>query len=239
MRTTWPTRAGVVCALLVGLCAAGCGESSSSEAQQKYLIEHLEARNSSTSRMHVYDTLEELLPQVVYRGPSGEGKPLTTAVVRGAIIDVDPGRAFVDGERGSREVAFDDRSADWRTIHLAVEVDEVIGGAVPKRLVVGLSIGGGADPDEIGKGIQTLGSVVLFLGQPTAVFDYDPSVFAMVEGGALLATVSPDGRLHLPVKSTEEEAALLGRTGTLEQLRTAAAAPAREIPVDSVGERVG
>jgi hypothetical protein len=71
------------------------------------------------------------------------------------------------------------------------------------------------------------------------VFDYDPSVFAMVEGGALLATVSPDGRLHLPVKSTEEEAALLGRTGTLEQLRTAAAAPAREIPVDSVGERVG
>ena len=89
-------------------------------------------------------------------------------------------------------------------------------------MVVGLSIGGGADPSEISEGIRTLGPVVLFLGQPTAVFDYDPSVFAMVEGGALLATVSPDGRLHLPVKSPEEEAALLGRTGTLEQLRTAA-----------------
>ena len=113
------------------------------------------------------------------------------------------------------------------------------GGPLPKRVVVGLSIGGGADPSEISEGIRTLGPVVLFLGQPTAVFDYDPSVFAMVEGGALLATVSPDGRLHLPVKSPEEEAALLGRTGTLEQLRTAAAAPAREIPVDSVGERVG
>ncbi len=239
-RTIRTKCAGVVVVALTICASAGCGEGSNAAAGDRVsAIEQLTARSNGALRMRVYDTIDELLPNVTYRTPTGEEGPLTAGVVVGTIVEVAHGKAFVDGERGSTQVAYDDPDTDWRTLHMTLDVDETLGGPTRDRVVVGLSMGTGSDPDKIGRGLKDLGRVLIFLGRPTAVFDYDPSVFAMVDGGGLLATIDQAGEIHLPVQSPESEAVLLGKIRTLDDLRAAGTAPIRVIQVDTVGERVG
>jgi hypothetical protein len=225
--------------ILVGSLTACGGGSRNAEDDRACAINMLTARSSAALRLHRYDTVDELLPNVSYRPPSGEAGPITDAVVIGRIVDTSVGRAFVNGDRRSTPVAFDDASADWKTLHLVVDVSDTIGGPAHDRIRVGLAIDGATDAEMVGDGLRGLGTVLLFLQhRPNPVFDYDPALFTDIEGGGLLATVDDAGRIRLPMKSQAEEAALLGSVRTVADLKAAGARPARTIQVDSLGERV-
>jgi hypothetical protein len=238
-RTTF--KRALLCGIgLLGSLAACGGDSTSDADDRAYAIETLTARSNGELRLRPYDTIDELLPNVSYRQAAGSARPLADGVVLGRIIETTPGQAFVNGDRQSTPVAFDDERADWKTLHLVVEVTDTIGGPTLDRVRMGLAVGATTNMDALGDGLRSLGRVLLFLQhRPNAVFDYDAGLYTDVEGGALLATVDDAGRIRLPMKSRAEEALLLGSVRTVADLEAAATRPARTVQLDDLGERVG
>ena len=85
-------------------------------------------------------SIEDLLPNVHYRGPESFDGPSAESVVVGRFTAVEKGRGWrgtendeqVDGHDGA-ETSFDDPQALWRTLHARFEVESVVAGVPPGR----------------------------------------------------------------------------------------------------------
>lgn len=231
----------------VGTAAlAGCGDSrapSSAARARGYAISELRARAERADRAPAaYRRLDELLGNTVYSTDGRPATPLTDAVVRGTVVDVDPGYGFVAAEGApagaeivgdGAKVGFDDPRAVWRTQHLSVRVDEVLSGDATAGQVirVGLAVGGSADTDasKLSQGLRSLGEAVWFLRKDSPVFAYDPTLFADVEDGGMIAVVDDSGDLTLPFADPAWAERLTRDAPTLGTLRSAARRPRRVV----------
>lgn len=226
--------------LLGAACGGGSGNDEAIDAAvaRTTLIEHLHDRGEAAAAYSWARTLEEMLPNVAFQPPGRVAvQPVRQAVV-GDVVDVEPGRAFRNQARGTTDRPttlddFDDPTADWRTLHLEVEVVESLGDEVGRRtLRVGLPVSGYDDPRILIEGAKALGRVVLLLDDAAGdLYAYDRSVVGMVLGGQYLATVADDGALAFPVLEASEAEAFQGELRTLDDLRRAAAEPTTVIPL--------
>ncbi|MGB2711285.1 MAG: hypothetical protein WBC33_07185 [Conexibacter sp.] len=195
----------------------------------------------------LYRSAPDLLGNVRYVEGDGPGAPLTDAVVVGAVRDVVAGYGFAQPSSAAEEalpgdgvqVAFDSPDALWRTVHLTVDVEEILTGDIPtdtKQISVGLAIGNGTVDERLLKdGIMALGKSVWFLRSGSPVFSYDASLYSDIEDGGLIAEVAPDGGVSFPMLEPDGmTAALLGRP-TLAQLRDAAQDPTRIVRLHREG----
>jgi hypothetical protein len=216
----------VLIAALLGGCTTGPGDD---EARAR-LVEL--AHREAGSYYAPYRELAEVLPNVRWRRDDG-GAPEAASdlVVLGRIVAVDEGAAF--DERGgpapegpgAREVAFDDETADWRTLELEVEVDRTIAGDDVDRVRAGFPVlGSTADARTAAAGLRTFGQVVLFLAEGSPVYAYDPTLLAVVHRGQLIATVDDAGRLALPLMEIPR---FQGRVRTVADLESEARRPER------------
>ena len=123
--------------------------------------------------MRTYETLDEVLPNVVYRRPDGRGAALSSSAVVGRIAGVDRGRAFVNGSPESAEVPFDDPDADWRTMHLRVDVErtERLMGDIPAGVAV-VSESGIARAEQLNR-LEQAGVAAVLVGE-TLMRSTDP-----------------------------------------------------------------
>lgn len=230
-------RSAVAVALaMAALVTPACGRSDPRDlaATRSYAIEQVAGRAGGQSRIRLYRSVDELLPNVRFGVDDEPAKPITEMVVVGRITRVEPGRGFVvDGADapGGRVVDFSDPTALWRTLHLTVSVTERLGTEPPPpTITVGLAVDGGVNVGLMVEGLLTLGRVVMFL-ERSPVLAYDASLFAILEDGALLATLDPDGRISLPAAPAEEAAELLGSSTTLAALRQKVAAAPRIVKI--------
>ncbi len=90
------------------------------------------------------------------------------------------------------------------TIHVTVDVTRSIADPraplEPNQIVFGLALD--APVDAARAELMSLGQVALLLYQPSPVYAYDPSVWAILEDGAFLGLVGTDwvGELPGPVR---------------------------------------
>lgn len=189
----------------------------------------LRERHDAATVLRPYGSLVDLLGNREYVNGQGDPRPLTVAVVVGTFGDVSEGLGFVvegkDAPAGT-PVAYADGSALWRTQHVDFQVQEVLSGQVADNDIrVGLSFGDRTPSVNTTESeLRAMGKVVLFL-EKTAVFAYDPSVYSIVESGAMMAPISDKGQLSVPVLPADEAADFLAPADSLAELREAAARP--------------
>lgn len=217
-------RAAVVAVLLLASLTAGCQRVSrpTNESARAYALDALRPwADGDAVRFHT--TLAELLPNVSFRVDGRPPTPEADAVVVGRVAGVEPGV----------------RRGDARTFHLTVAVERRIGSTVATGTVgVGLAADAAVDPARLEWGLRAVGRLVLFLDASSPVFAYDPGRYGVVGNGGMLATVDAAGRLGLPLKRPDEQAALLAGAATLDELERAVAATPRVIDVDHAGRRL-
>ncbi len=193
------------------LLPASCG--SDGEA-----LEHIANRSDSASRERPYSSVTELRDLITQRKESGIGNEL---VVVGEITEVNRGASFswdVDDTTDTvikTQYPFGDDRAMVHTVHLTVAVSEVIAPPSEENIgttTVGLVFDSGIGFDAVNNDYSDLGTVVLFLSQ-SAVFDYEPGIYGIFEGGALMGVLKNDGTLRFPAMSEPE--ILLGRSRTI------------------------
>lgn len=124
-------------------------------------------------------------------------------------------------------IPFDSKDALWRTVHLTLDIEEVLSGEIPsdtKQVAIGLGIGNvNTDEQHIRDGLIALGQTVWFLQRDRwPGFSYDPSLYSDIEAGRLIAQVKPDDTLSFPMLEAGPSAIALRGT-TLAELREAAA----------------
>ena len=217
-QTMTMTRAKLLLILVLGiLLPASCG--SDGEA-----LEHIAHRADSGSRVRPYSSLIELRDLVIERKESGVGNE---SVVVGTITEVSRGGSFSWDVNDTTDTVvktqypFGDDRAMVHTIHLTVDVSEVIAPPSKKNIgtiTVGLAVDSEIGFDSVENDYSDLGTVVLFLTQ-SAVFDYEPGIYGIFEGGALMGVLKNDGTLRFPTLLEPE--VLLGgnRTIALDTLR--------------------
>lgn len=234
--------------LLLGACAGG--ESPNRDEGRRYLVDRVGGRGETASGASAsFTSLAEMLPNVAYQVPGGNAAPVTDLVVVGEVTTVDKGAGFRpvpesveqrdDGD--GIEIDFDDPDAVWKTVEFTVKVSDILSAGADgseadlPEVRVGLAIDRSDDFELISAGLRDLGMSVFFLLEDSAVFAYDPSLFAVVLDGAMVATVGDDGALSLPFKDPAEAAALLEAVGTLSELEAAAERAPQVIELEQNG----
>lgn len=154
-------------------------------------------------------TIINLLPNARYsvEGEAPSPDPPTELAVVGTVVEVVPGAAMDDGEshpERAYQVQWDSERADWKTVHLHIDVEEEIAGEAPADLVVGLSTSPDVDVADMARQLRGLGRVVLLLRDGGAVFDYDDSLYAIPLDGGRGGTPGGRGRGAVPRPRTSE-----------------------------------
>ncbi len=240
--------AGVVVGLLCVSATVGCGGGEGGDGDaagdRGYLYDVMHSRLDSVAWLPApYGSLEDLLGNVRYRTDSSATAPATDLVVVGNVISVEQGRGYravKPGDDPARvlgdgfEVGFDDLAALWRTLHLKIRVTEVLTGDRARTgdiVTVGESINGSAstDADRAVRGFEALGRTIWFLESGSPVYAYDRSIYAVLRSGGLLAPVSEEGTIKLPLAGDVGLEQPLEAVPTLDELRAAAARPSRVV----------
>lgn len=185
------------------LLLAGC--SSGGKA-----FESIEGSNENADRVRVYDSWDELVKM------SREGEPGTDPVAAGIVGDVkgiEKGRSFrweddPEGEDLRVETEFGDPDAMISTYHLTVEVSSVFGAdsddvATGSPVLVGIAVDPDVSLEDVEKDFSDISGAVFFL-QRSPVFDYDRSLFAIVEDGVLMAVPDDEGDLSFPLLGADD-----------------------------------
>ncbi|MGI8514251.1 MAG: hypothetical protein ACR2NT_03760 [Acidimicrobiia bacterium] len=175
------------------------------------------------------------MPNVIFVGPEGERDSVSDAVVVGSIVDVTPGVSFSWDEVGTTrtELPFNDGKAMISTVHVTLKVDQQVavspGIELPANITFGLSLGPPVDVQAATAELKALGTVVVFLFEDSQVFDYDKSLYAVVEDGAFLGVVGPDGGISFPAMDPVAVPTLVPSDLTLNDLLAAPSDPI-EVP---------
>lgn len=235
-RTLWTVLAVLGLALVAFTFARG---PSSENDAFGYTTSHLQSRADSVAAITWYRSLDEALTNRRYRALGEIDRQVSDVVVKGRVIAVAPGAGFaVDGDDApdGRRVAFNDKEALWRTVHLTVKVDQVLSGRFSAPTVaVGLAIDAQTDGGSIMSGLREVGDAIFFLKRSN-VFRYDPSLYGVVSNGSLVATVGAGGNLALPFAGPDEAASLLAAgSDTLAELVSAGQQPEQVVPLQREG----
>ncbi len=218
-------------ALAVVSVAAAVTWVTSPARDADYLSDHMRERLSLGAGVRAHKNVLDLLPNVTVQSERG-ARPAAAAVVVGRVVEVEKGAAFkAQGEdsAGGTKIDFDDPSAQWKTVHLRLQVEDDFGRGKweGQVLPVGLALGRDVGFSSARSALMSFPRVVLFLNTGSAVFDYDPNLYAIVQSGATFTTVDDDGTLRAPF--AEFEGQMLGGARTLDDLRRASAGPDRVI----------
>lgn len=222
-------------------CAASSTESHESDAPYRpgtsYVGLQLRQRAALTNVTRYHQDVEQLLGNTLFQINGGPAQALTDAVLVGEITSVAPGLGFaIDGADApsGTPVDFDDPAALWRTVHVDVEIDEVLTGdlRVGSTITVGFAFGSMSSYEDVAEDLRAMPNVLLFVDGDSAMFDYDQNIFAVVEDGAMLGVVSgADESITFPGLSTEAAKALDAAGLTLAGLRQAASQQSRIIVI--------
>jgi hypothetical protein len=241
MKTPFSARTAAIVALVALACVtAGCDRQERTAAKvspaegRRYVEDFFDSYgNSADMSEGLYRTLDEVTPNVAYVRPSGRSV-VATHVVVGHITDVTKGKGFrVEGADapGGTATDFADARAKWWTVHATVAVDHGIASSTPEQVTVMFPSAGPADFAKMQAGLKALGQVVLFLRDDSPLTAYDRNLYwAVQDFGVLVATVSADGTLALPLLTDQRAAKLLAKTPKLSDLETSAKTP-RAIPI--------
>jgi len=235
-----------VTVMVLALGVAGCGSGgpgSGGAESADYVIALMRQRAETGDGVSAYDSLAGALPSVTYRTPDGGRDRASSSVVLGRFESADRGRGFVDGAEPDEvtEVAFDDPSARWRTIHARFKPTEVVAGDGPAAggtLTLGFAVGPRVDARRFGESLHALGDVLVYVTDDSPVFAYQPGLSSVTEDGLLVATVDGTGKLALPFETSSRARSLLAEVRTLAQLRVAARMPATVVDLDALGRPV-
>lgn len=153
------------------------------------------------------DTLEEILPN--HRTEmGGHDISSTDALVVGRVVGAEMGSGYLppEGESPSgTKVDAERDDAQWRSVHLEVEVDEVLGHSViaiapGETIRVGLTLGGGPiRSDQVLESLESLGTAVFFVKQMPFDFDDVDGVLHLSQAGSTTLLVETGGSLSLPL----------------------------------------
>jgi hypothetical protein len=228
-------------ALLLPLsaCSSSTGGPSGQQEAAVDAFELISRRGAAAAGVRYFGNVDELLANQPFTIGDRPTAPLTDAVVVGRVNEVVDGRAFsAEGsEEVTVEVPWNDESALWRTFHVVVETQEVISGSAGGRVTLGIALGASATHAQVEQSFEDGRQLLLFLRSDSEVFAYDPSVFADVENGMFIATVT-DGEISFPALDPETERSVLGASRTVGALKVQASAPeAAPIIVDAAGRR--
>lgn len=191
--------------MAVGMLAAltSCSDSGA-------LFESLAQRAEGTSRTRLYDSWQTLLAAASCGEPGEDG---VDVAVEGRVLDVVAGAGLLwkfdeNGENSQKiQVAFDDPSAEVKTVHFALQVDRVIGKSLEissgDQVKVGLAVSPDVSIEQARKDLESASPAIYFL-ETSPVFDYAMGLRAVSEDGMLIAVPDKDGQLSFPALSTED-----------------------------------
>ncbi|MFN2485139.1 MAG: hypothetical protein ABR609_00725 [Acidimicrobiia bacterium] len=194
----------VACSDFPSIPSGEASTISSAAFRETSIVSQLASRNAMGSRERTYDSVLELLPNVVIVGPEGPLGSASDAVVVGSIVEVSPGVSMKWDEVGTTRtlLPFNDAQAMSSTVHVTLQGDQVVGVGsgieLPAQVTFGLVLGARVDIEAVSAELKGLGTVVPFLFKDSAVFDYDKSLYAVVEDGGLLGVVGADGKITFP-----------------------------------------
>lgn len=232
--------------------SVGCGSADRQDEgaahARAYLVEHLKARLGSFEWLPPhYASATELLGNVRFQEGDATAKPLTDVVVVGKVSEVVPGVGFAPRGSGVEGkpfydgimVPFGSGEALWQTVHITVNIEEVLTGGVAGdsgTIQVGLAIGNAkTDFDHIRDGLIALGRTVWFLERGRwPGFSYEPSLYNDIESGRLIGDIAADGTIEFPMLEAGPAAQALRGT-TLGQLRAGARERVRTVPLRKDG----
>jgi hypothetical protein len=226
-------------ALLVSACRSDDGAAQIDAGQARHFVSDFFTNRADNDILgRVYNTLDEVLPNVEYVRTDGTKGPVATLAVVGRIVSVDKGAGWYapgDDAASGTQVDFDDNRAEWWAVHARVQVDHAIASEAPEGdLRVHLPSRGPNDFEMFEAGLKALGTVVLFLRNDATVTEYDPELWSVIEEeGVLLATVGANESLELPLMPDRRERELLVGLARLTDLEQKAATP-RTIPLVQV-----
>ena len=203
-------------AVLAALLLAGC--SSGGEA-----LDAVRERAAAADRVRDYSSVEELVTRTA---DAPRTRP-ADAVVVGRFVGAEPGvgmswELVADGEQ-TTYLRFADPDAEVHTVHLALEVDEVVAAGRSTDLGQTVQVGLALPPDvtlgDARADAEGLGEVVVFLDRTSPVFGYAGDVWGVLEDGALVGTLDGDA-VDLPLLGAQDP--LREGEHTLSGLRAAA-----------------
>lgn len=211
------TAAGALVALVGG---SGAGTPPASDD----VFETLSARHAAADRVGgIYSSLPEAMPQVRH---VIEGRELSVAdaYVVGEVVGVEPGRAHRwtrDGDAEFRHgTAFNAPDTQAGAVHVSLRIERSVvdpdqpgdvkrGFAVGGTVRLGLALGASVDVEAVRERLTGL-TLAALLYDSSAVFDYDPSLWAVLEDGGFLGIVGDERTVTFPL--------LEGSTFTLDEL---------------------
>lgn len=227
--------------VLAGCAVPGDPAAPPAPGDPGVVIDELRGSRELRDAIQFHRDVSELLSNTTFQYADYPAAPMTAAVVVGRVVGVQRGAGFHvpgDDAPSGTLIDYDDPRVEWRTVHVEVAVSRIVSGAAADRVTVGFSF----DPDlgfeRLAGSFRGMGELLLFRSADSPVYDYDPSVYAVVDDGTMLAYVDPEGRLGLPALRPEDAAVMLRRTPTLDALVAAADEPARLIRIDGSGVRL-
>jgi hypothetical protein len=208
-----------VVVLLVGVAAAGVVLATATWLGGRdtgAILDQLGNRDEGGSRDRPYRSVAEAMR-------------FADSVVVGSFTEVTPGRGFSwtlspTGEEQTHEHEYGAEEAWINTVHAIFAVDEVLASARGSEVrpgstvSVGIAIDNAVSATQGTSELAGLGTVVLYLVK-SPVFDYQPELYAILEDGAFLATVSPQGALSYPL--LDNSAVSVGDGRSVTDLRAA------------------
>lgn len=206
------------------------------------LLANLRARSESVHLTSVVETLADSLPNRSYSVDGGEPLFVSTAAVRGTVVDAQPGAAYYvpgdelspDAESGT-EIDFYDERALWRQITVTLEVADGVGADVGETLTFAIT-SSVPDAEKSLQGAGALGEIAVVL-QPAGLLKYDRTVHSLAYTGSALALVAPDGGLTYPAISDDEARSVIGDLTTWAALEDEASTKRAATKVNSRFER--
>ena len=182
-------------------------------------------------------TIAEALPSTHYHlsAQTGVGATISQLVVTGRFTGWRPGLAQVwsGGRDGGTKVAWDDPSAETRTVVLTFDVESIVAqdpaAAAGQQLRVWVPLDASAEPSAVASGLERAGRTIVFLEHPSnpAVAD----LWTISLSQTLLGTVADDGRITMGVLTqagNSEPFATLGKDAqglTVAELESASRVP--------------
>jgi hypothetical protein len=217
---------GLVAALATaaGTLLAAAGGSGGGTPAPDDVFETLAARHASGTRAGgIYSSLPEAMPQVRHV-MDGRELSVADAYVVGKFVGVEPGRShrwsFDDDTEVRHETAFNAPDTEAGTVHVTLRIERSIvdpdqsadverAFTAGNTVRLGLALGAYIDVEAVRNRLTGL-TLAALLHDSSAVFDYDPSLWAVLEDGGFLGVVGDDRTVTFP--------ALDGSTFTVDEL---------------------
>lgn len=187
------------------IALAACSENNTDPSVAELIAD----RTHAVSRAPVpYTSVIEAMPNVLYQVDGREELRISDAYVVGTIIDVQEGRSFRWNENSNSseriEVPFNGEDAQVSTIHLIIRVDRsIIAPGQPdiadSSVTLGLALNAPVAIDAAREDLLKGGPVVVLLVRSSPVFDYDPTLWAILDDGEFLGNVPHDGSVSFPI----------------------------------------